>query len=84
MEDKIRKYIWVVFCSLIAICFIGIQLYCGNFFDTGSISISMNVLILIMVTAIVQELKLNKIIFYIMMVLILLIILYACFWAKGF
>ncbi len=81
MENKVKKYIWIAFCAGIVIYRLVFELLAGKF-HTGALSAMNTAYILTFITAIVNELNLNKIIFYIMLGLSLLAFIYTLFFTK--
>ncbi len=81
MENKVKKYIWIAFCAGIVIYRLVFALMTGGF-NTGTLSVMNTAYILTFITAIVNELNVNKIIFYIMLGLSLLAFGYMLFFSK--
>ncbi|MDR1090593.1 MAG: hypothetical protein LBL79_05910, partial [Prevotella sp.] len=66
MDGKIMKYVWIASCGAVVIFLPVLQLYSGGF-DTGGLSVITASRILLLITAIIYELKLNKVLFYMML-----------------
>jgi hypothetical protein len=81
MDGKIMKYVWIVSCGAVAIFLFVLQLYSGGF-DTGGLSVITASRILLLITAIIYELKLNKVLFYSMLSISLIMLVYGYFFAS--
>jgi hypothetical protein len=80
MNDKILKYVWIVSCGLVVLFHLGLQLHSGGLFDIGGISLVTNAYILLFITALVYELKLNKVLFLTLLSVSLIMLVYGyCF-----
>jgi hypothetical protein len=82
MKDKIAHYVWIASCAAVAIFLLVIQLWTGGLFDTGALNIIAISRILLLVTAIIYELKLNKILFYAMLSVSLVMLVYGYFFVS--
>lgn len=81
MKNKIEKYVWVGFCISVACFLIIIQcLYYG--FDLKSLSVINLAYLFSFITAIVYELKISKLVFYIMIAISLFMIIYGYFFTQ--
>jgi hypothetical protein len=86
MESKFRKYIWIASCSGIAILYIVFMalsgmLSIGTLIDrlVGPLAAINIANILIFTTAVIRELNLNKVWFYVTLALSLLALAYGVF-----
>jgi len=83
MESKIRKYVWIGFCTLVILFLLVIQfLYLG--FDKSGLSVVNVGYILSFITAIAYALKSNKVIFYFCVLASLFILIYGYFFSSFF
>jgi hypothetical protein len=82
MDGKIMKYVWIASCGAVAIFLLVLQLYSGGF-DTGGLSVITASRILLLITAIIYELKLNKVLFYMMLSISLIMLVYGYFFASS-
>jgi hypothetical protein len=76
------KYLWIASCGAVAIFLLVLQLYCGGF-DIGGLSIITASRILLLITAIIYELKLNKILFCVLLSISLIMLVYGYFFASS-
>jgi len=83
MKTKINKYIWLTF-NLAMIIFHLILLFNAIGFGYSASSMIGYAMISLFVTAIVYELKLNEIIFYIMLIITLILFVYSYFFCPFF
>jgi hypothetical protein len=81
MESKIMKYVWIASCGAVAIFLLVLQLYSGGF-NAGGLSIIATSRILLLITAIIYELKLGKVFFYIALSISLIMLVYGYFFAS--
>jgi hypothetical protein len=81
MAGKIMKYVWIASCGAVAIFLLVLQLGAGGF-DTGGLSVITLSRILLLITAIIYELKLNKVLFYIMLSISMMMLVYGYFSAS--
>ena len=80
MENKIKKYVWIGFCSIVAIFHIVFMIMSNNYGMGGTLSVINYFYILSFLTAIVYTLELNKILFYVMLTITSFLFIYgACF-----
>ncbi|HBL32594.1 MAG TPA: hypothetical protein DDZ96_02090 [Porphyromonadaceae bacterium] len=82
MKEKLENKIWIIFCALLALFHIGLLIYFGNPDMRGTITVFNLAYALIFITAIIHEVKLNKILFYVMAVLSLLLLIYGSFFTE--
>ncbi|KAA6301227.1 MAG: hypothetical protein EZS26_002616 [Candidatus Ordinivivax streblomastigis] len=81
MKNKSNKYIWIAFCSIMAVPHI-VFLIIMSSLDKGPITAINVTYILIFATAIIRELNINKVVFYVMFGITLLVWVYGLFFAK--
>jgi uncharacterized membrane protein len=81
-ENKITKYIWIASCGSVAVFLLAIQCYVGGF--KGGLGVITASRILLLITAIIYELKLNKFLFYIPLLISLIMLVYGYFFAPFF
>ncbi|MDR2774096.1 MAG: hypothetical protein LBC19_05030 [Tannerella sp.] len=81
MESKIMKYVWIASCGAVAIFLLVLQL-CSGGFNAGGLSIITASRILLLITAIIYELKLGKALFYIALLISLIMLVYGYFFAS--